>query len=180
MTDAQADRAGFRAVNTNTIPDSILDQVRPADAMCTCGHTANDHANRFGPCCGHHPGMVACSCERWTWSPDDDPRVRQRNVEQARAIMADLRGRMRRAALGLTARPGELTRMRLIALGLWNDDAPTSLGREILRGWTCERCDGWHPEGEEHYSAEHCNDTGTDVQLCQPCAAKADAEGPRA
>lgn len=97
--------------------------------------------------------------------------------DDARRVMLGLKGAARQAALGRTEARGRVE-ARLVALGLL-DDGPTPLGREVLRGWTCERCDGWHPECEEHYSAAHCNDTGTDVRLCQPCALTADAEGPR-
>jgi len=67
----------------------------------------------------------------------------------------------------------------LVEPGRWGT---TVDGDEVLRairdGWTCERCKLLHDATEEHFSAEHCNDTGTDVQLCQSCAVKADANTP--
>lgn len=44
----------------------------------------------------------------------------------------------------------------------------------IDNAWTCERCD--HVFVGDHYSAEHCNETGRDVTLCYECCELADGE----
>lgn len=46
----------------HTVPPDVLDKIRSADAMCSCGRTADEHLNRMGPC-------PASDCAQWTWGP---------------------------------------------------------------------------------------------------------------